>query len=99
VLLEPAADTGGERSLTRGREQLEVGVLQAEERVRGAVRGMAAMPGRLPPEEAPVGGGGAREVADGEHDVVEAGEHAAGIALPRGRGEGRLARGSGAARE
>ncbi len=82
---EPGLEQRADRAGPAGRQQLEVGVVEPEERVGAASGGMLAAPRRPAPEEERVGACGGFEVADGEDDVVEALEHA-----PRIRETGRL---------
>ena len=70
-----------ERAVALGREQLEIGVVEPEQRVRGALSRMFAAPRGAPREQRGVAARGVGEVAHREDHVVERIEHPA--SMPR----------------
>ena len=71
VRVEPHLEHRPGGSVAVGSEQLEVGVLDAEQHVRGSAVGMHAAPRRREAEDAAVVGFGGVEVAHREDHVVE----------------------------
>jgi hypothetical protein len=75
VRLEPGAYEGRERADAPRREQFDIRVLEPEKDVGGTGAGMLAPPGRREAEQGLVVATGRFEIAHGDDDVVESGQH------------------------
>lgn len=75
MLLEMGEECAADGAFSHGREQLEVGVLETEQAVRGAKPRVGAAPGDGTPQEVGVDARRGREVAHRNDDVVDRVEH------------------------
>ncbi|AGC61604.1 hypothetical protein MULP_01670 [Mycobacterium liflandii 128FXT] len=75
AFIELRGDPLPEGPIAARRDQLEVGVVQPEQRIRCALAGMISAPRRAAGQQRGVAPRGVVEVAHGEDDVVERVEH------------------------